>query len=103
MGVPIVTSDLQFARGICGDAARYFAPGNPDAACDAIAEVALDHALAQRLMLAGRARLAALGMPADKQSRLLDLVYQFADRSRVGGKSWQPDGGAGARDVDAYP
>lgn len=37
LSVPILTSDLDFAHEVCGDAAVYFDPLNPDSIIDAIA------------------------------------------------------------------
>ncbi len=80
MGVPIVTSDLPFARGICGDGALYFKPGDPQAASDAIVAAVAQESVRQRLIAAGRARLGSLGLPGEKQRRLLALVDDFAAR-----------------------
>ena len=91
MGVPIVTSDLPFAHAICGEAARYFAPRDPDAAADAIASVLVDAALRERLTAAGAGRLKALGRPADKQQRLLALVDGFARRHGIGSRAGRGD------------
>lgn len=74
MGVPIVTSDLPFARSICGDAARYFSPGDAQAAAEAIGAVATDEELRLRLIGAGRRRLEAISLPQHKHARLLALL-----------------------------
>jgi glycosyltransferase involved in cell wall biosynthesis len=36
LGTPILTSDLDFAREVCGEAAVYFSPWDPDAMATAI-------------------------------------------------------------------
>ena len=56
-GTPILTSDLDFARVVCEDAAVYFDPW--DAACvkDAIVQLKNDAALRERIVAKGRARL----------------------------------------------
>jgi len=39
---PILTSDLDFARGVCGDAAVYFDPWNPESIKNAIVKLKED-------------------------------------------------------------
>lgn len=85
MEVPIVTSDLAYAHGICADAARYFDSGDPGAACDAIAAVLLDPGERNRLVRTGRRRLLALGLPETRNARLLEAVQSLgAQSSREG-------------------
>lgn len=55
--VPILTSDLDFARGICGDAALYFDPWRPESARDAVRTLRDDPDAARRLVAAGREQL----------------------------------------------
>jgi glycosyltransferase involved in cell wall biosynthesis len=57
--VPLITSDLDFARELCGDAALFVDPFDPAAAAEAIARVLTDTELAQSLIERGRAALAA--------------------------------------------
>src|SRR5262249_5796330 len=53
---PILTSDLDFARVVCGDAALYFDPWNVDSMCEAILRLRDDPQLAQELTARGRER-----------------------------------------------
>lgn len=46
-GVPLVTSDLDFARELCGPAASYIDPRAPQAAADALATLLTDPTAAQ--------------------------------------------------------
>lgn len=57
---PILTSDLDFARGICADAALYFNPWSPEALRDTILQLKSDQALARQLARAGAERLNTL-------------------------------------------
>ena len=59
-GVPLVTSDRDFARDVCGDAAVYADPLDPEALADAVLRVLDDEGLRRRLRAEGRRRLAAL-------------------------------------------
>jgi glycosyltransferase involved in cell wall biosynthesis len=54
---PVLTSDLDFAREICGEAAIYFDPWNVDDMCEAVLRLRNDPALQQNLRLKGRERL----------------------------------------------
>lgn len=54
---PILTSDLDFARDVCGDAAEYFDPHDPASMRDAILRVKNDDARRAELIAAGASRL----------------------------------------------
>jgi glycosyltransferase involved in cell wall biosynthesis len=56
-GVPLVTSDRDFAREVCGDAALYADPTDADALAEAIGRALDDAALRRSLRTAGLARL----------------------------------------------
>lgn len=53
-GCPVLTSDLDFAREVCGNAALYFDPWNVDSLLDSIQTLRADPALATRLVESGR-------------------------------------------------
>jgi glycosyltransferase involved in cell wall biosynthesis len=57
-GLPILTSDLDFAREVCGDAALYFDPWKPESIRDSILSLRNDPQLRGRLVEKGRLRLA---------------------------------------------
>lgn len=59
-GLPILTSDLDFARGICGEAACYFDPCSPGSIARAIARLRGDCALQRQLAERSRRRLGEL-------------------------------------------
>ena len=72
-GTPIATSDLDFAREICGNAALYFDPWSCESLVQAIEKLAGDAPLRQALIGFGRSRLAQLQWDWDKNAhRLLD-------------------------------
>jgi glycosyltransferase involved in cell wall biosynthesis len=54
--VPIVTTDRDFARHACGDAAEYFPPGDVDAAIERLRHVAESPVRAQDMQAAPRPR-----------------------------------------------
>jgi glycosyltransferase involved in cell wall biosynthesis len=56
-GRPILTSDLDFAREVCGEAACYFDPWSPKSVSEAIVRLKQDPSLWRQLAEAGSARL----------------------------------------------
>ncbi len=54
---PVLTSDMDFAREVCGDAALYFDPWNVDSMADAIIRLRDDASLQERLRFQARERL----------------------------------------------
>ncbi len=56
-GCPILTSDMDFAHGVCGDAALYFDPLNPGSIADAIVRLKSNPSLQQDLIRRGKHRL----------------------------------------------
>jgi len=77
---PIVTSDLPFARSICGEAARYHDPLSPEAAAAAIRRVCEDAEVRATLIAAGRDRRAAFPSSDDKHRQLCDWLRTLAER-----------------------
>ncbi|MEZ4423298.1 MAG: glycosyltransferase [Gemmatimonadota bacterium] len=59
-GVPLVTSDLDFARDICGRAALYADPLDPDALAERLARALTDAQVRSTLRAEGFATVAAL-------------------------------------------
>lgn len=56
-GLPILTSDLDFAKEICGDAAVYFNPWSVESIKDVVLEVKNNPSLRAELMERGKKRL----------------------------------------------
>ena len=78
MEKPIVTTDLGFARSICGDAALYFPPCAPRAAAGAVERLIDDTQLQEKLRQAGRRRLAAFDTPAERAQKILEICKDLA-------------------------
>ena len=57
MKVPILTSDLSFARTVCGDAALYFDPLDPVSIAKKIEGLIRSKAMRQELISAGQVRV----------------------------------------------
>ena len=80
MKVPIVTTDLEFARGLCGDAAYYYYAVNPKAAAEAIYKVATDTELAQRLVEEGKNQLLKFDNYEQRAEKLIKILESLAER-----------------------
>ena len=61
LGVPIITSDRDFARVVCGDAAVCVDPTNPGEIAAAIADLVRDPGRRRDLIEKGKARTAGFG------------------------------------------
>lgn len=83
-GKPILTSDRDFARDVCGEAAAYFDPTDPEAIVAAMTGLARSPRRVDSLVEAGRRRLS--GMPGWRSvtRTYLDLLAGLA-HGRVGG------------------
>lgn len=78
MGLPIICSDFDFSRDICGDAALYFDAQNPQDIADKIIELINNEELQQQLVAAGKNRLEALETPESRALKLLNLLREIA-------------------------
>ena len=79
MEVPIVTTDLEFARGLCGDAACYFSAVDAKAAAEAICRVAADKEYAHKLVENGMKQLLTYDnyeQRAEKLIRIMETLVQ---------------------------
>jgi glycosyltransferase involved in cell wall biosynthesis len=80
MEKPIVTTDLGFARGICGPAAVYYTPADPRAAAEAITKLATSESIQRRLRKAGILRLQSFDTAASKATKILKLCEGLVDK-----------------------
>lgn len=78
MEVPIVTTDLEFAKGLCGDAACYYSAIDGKAAADAIYHVATDKPYAQQLVEAGKKQLKRYDNYEQRTDKLIALLEKIA-------------------------
>lgn len=84
---PMVTTDLAFARDICGKAAMYFRAMDAGAAAEVIVRLTEDRELWMRTVLAGEERLRMLPKPGDRLAlyrRALAELVRGARRGRAG-------------------
>lgn len=73
MEKPIITTDLGFARSICGDAALYYAPLDAKAAAERIVNLIRDMELYTTLQKKGKERLAVFDTPNERARKYLEL------------------------------
>ena len=77
MKKPILTSDLSFARSICGDAAHYFDPLNPEDIADKIIRLINDNTLNNELVANGLKKLASFPSAAGRASAYIGICEQI--------------------------
>lgn len=83
-GCPILTSDLDFAHEVCGDAALYFNPWSVDDIYQAIIRVKEDSELAETLRSKGRQRVRdTLPSWTNNANTLREITMRLLDRSSV--------------------
>ena len=77
MEVPIVTSDLEFAHGLCGNAAVYYSPLDAEKAGEAIYKVATDNELRKLLVGEGKKQLKNFLDAEARADRLIQLTEEM--------------------------
>ncbi|MCQ2378551.1 MAG: glycosyltransferase [Victivallaceae bacterium] len=82
-GVPILTSDLPFARGICGGAAVYFDPLSPEDVAGKIFDLSGDPARRAVLAERGKERLRLFDTPETRTEKYIALVKSIAESVRA--------------------
>lgn len=94
MRTPIVTTDLPFARDICGEAALYVPPDDADRAAEAILSISVSPTVRSEILKHAEARLAAMITPQAAYERTLELL-EWTARHRSGSapdstSGWNP-------------
>lgn len=80
-GIPLCTSDLDFARELCGDAALYFDPCSPEAAAKVLLDLMRNAQLRDDLPRKGRSILAdRYPTPEQKWREQLNCIEEAARR-----------------------
>jgi len=80
MEKPIVTTDLGFARSICGEAALYFKPKKAESAADQIEQLIHNKTLRQALIRNGQMRLNSFHNPQERAAAYLARCEMLALR-----------------------
>ena len=74
MEKPIITTDLEFARGLCGDAACYYSAVDPNEAAETIYKVATDKDYAKQLVENGRKQLQTFDNYEQRAEKLIKIL-----------------------------
>lgn len=78
IGCPVVAADRPYAHEICGDAAVYFDPNDPEDIAQALVRLDRDKDIRKELIEKGRAREAAFSA-AKPYERLVEEVVKLAE------------------------
>lgn len=73
MKKPILTTDIGFARSICGDAALYFAPCNAEDAIKKVRGLIEDQELRRKLVDAGSKQVKTFDTPEERANKYLAI------------------------------
>lgn len=77
MGIPIVTTDLEFARGLCGEAACYYSPLDAKLAAEAIFKVATDKKYSEYLVENGKKQLEKFYNYKERTDKLINILEKI--------------------------
>lgn len=80
---PIVTTDLAFARGLCGEAAVYYDALSGEAAAEAIYKVATNDKFRSQLIENGTNQLRIFDDYYQRSEKLIDISKQIAEVSNL--------------------
>ena len=80
MEVPIVTTDLVFARGLCGGAACYYSAVDATAAAEAIYRVAMDEAFRSHLTACGKEQLKSFDNYEQRAEKLVGILEELCQQ-----------------------
>ena len=86
----MVTTNLGFARTVCGDAALYFEPMDGADALGKILELRHNTSLQQRLVEAGQRELRRFGTATERASAYLDICQRLVN-DRKNTDHYRPD------------
>jgi glycosyltransferase involved in cell wall biosynthesis len=78
MGVPIVTTDLEFAHGLCGEAACYYSAVDTNAAAEAIYKVSKDPVYKLQLTENGKVQLKKFDNYVQRAEKLIKVLEDIA-------------------------
>lgn len=74
-----MTTDLEFARGLCGEAACYYSALDAEAAAEAIYKVATDEAYRRQLTAYGKEQLKKFDNYEQRAEKLIRILEEMAN------------------------
>jgi glycosyltransferase involved in cell wall biosynthesis len=81
MQKPIITSDLDFAHDICGDAALYFDPFSPTSIVETISYLVTHHVERADLVKKGLERVRSFDSAPQRAEKLLKVMKDYLNRN----------------------
>jgi glycosyltransferase involved in cell wall biosynthesis len=82
MEKPIITTNLGFAKSICGEAAIYYQSKNAKSAADQIEKLIQDQNLQKQLIENGKEQLKTFDSPQDRARKYLEICKQFSKHKK---------------------
>lgn len=79
MGLPIVTTDMDFAKALCGDAACYYSAMNAEEASEAIYKVASDKTFSQQLVANGKKQLMIFDNYVQRSEKIIKILEKISN------------------------
>lgn len=80
MGKPIVTTNLEFAKGLCGSAAEYYSPLDAQGAADALFKVSNDANLVAQLVTNGKEELKKFDTYKERVAKLIAICEEIGNK-----------------------
>lgn len=77
---PIITTDLEFAKGLCGDAACYYDATNAEEASEAIFKVATNDIYAHQLIDNGKKQLRKYDNYIQRSEKLINILDNISKK-----------------------
>ena len=81
MGLPVVTTRLDFNTAVCRNAAVYFDPMNAESAADALLNLIEDHALWERCVARGKELVEGMGDQVSKYHAYERCITKYLSRA----------------------
>jgi glycosyltransferase involved in cell wall biosynthesis len=81
---PLVTSDMDFSRELCGTAALYVSPLEPEQIAARLVELARSSSLRTQLVEAGKRQLGTYPSPKEKFEMQMNMLARVAELSATG-------------------
>lgn len=82
MEKPLVTTDLSFSRGLCGEAAIYYSPLSAEDAAECLYRVSTDHELGKKLVQEGRKQLLKFDNYEQRAGKLIKICKELLENNK---------------------
>lgn len=79
MMIPIITTDLEYSRGLCGNAAMYYSALSAEDAADKIYELSTNKELVNNLVSEGLKQLALYETPSQRADKIIRILESLVN------------------------